>query len=171
MSSLLPLAWLGRPRTGWRKRFRSLHSVRKKSSHSETLARMESCMKVLVIDVGGTHVKLLVSSEREPRKFASGPTLTAKQLITRVKKVVGDWRYDAISIGFPGPVLRNHPVAEPRHLGGGWVGCDFRSGFDRRVKLVNDAAMQALGSYRKGKMLFLGFGTGLGSAMIVDGIV
>jgi polyphosphate glucokinase len=132
---------------------------------------MESFMKVLVIDAGGTHIKVLVSGAREPRKFASGPTLTAKQMVAGVKKVVGDWRYDVVSIGFPGPVLRNHPVAEPRHLGGDWVGFDFRSGFDRRVKLVNDAAMQALGSYRKGKMLFLGFGTGLGSALIVDGIV
>jgi len=128
-------------------------------------------MKVLVVDAGGTHIKVLVSGEMEPRKFASGPTMTAKQMVAGVKKVVGDWRYDVVSIGFPGPVLRNHPVAEPRHLGGGWVGFDFRSGFDRRVKLVNDAAMQALGSYRKGKMLFLGFGTGLGSAFIVDGIM
>jgi polyphosphate glucokinase len=132
---------------------------------------MESFMKVLVVDVGGTHIKVLVSGETEPRKFASGPTLTAKQMVEGVKKVVVDWRYDAVSIGFPGPVLRNHPVAEPRNLGGGWVGFDFRSDFDSRVKLVNDAAMQALGSYRKGKMLFLGFGTGLGSALIVDGIV
>jgi polyphosphate glucokinase len=132
---------------------------------------MESFMKVLAIDVGGTHIKVLVSGETEPRKFASGPTLTAKQMVEGVKKVVVDWRYDAVSIGFPGPVLRNHPVAEPRNLGGGWVGFDFRSDFDSRVKLVNDAAMQALGSYRKGKMLFLGFGTGLGSALIVDGIV
>jgi len=128
-------------------------------------------MKVLVVDVGGTHIKVLVSGESEPRKFASGPTLTAKQMVAGVKKVVGDWRYEAVSIGFPGPVLRNRPVSEPRNLGGGWVGFDFRSAFGSHVKLVNDAAMQALGSYRKGKMLFLGFGTGLGSALIVDGIV
>jgi polyphosphate glucokinase len=132
---------------------------------------MESFMKVLVIDVGGTHIKVLVSGEREPRKFASGPALTAKQMVAGVKKVLGDWRYEAVSIGFPGPVLRNRPVSEPRNLGGGWVGFDFSSAFGSRVKLVNDAAMQALGSYRKGKMLFLGFGTGLGSALIVDGIV
>ena len=128
-------------------------------------------MNVLVIDVGGTHVKVLVSGEKEPRKFVSGPTLTARQMVAGVKKVVGDSRYEAVSIGFPGPVLRSHPVAEPRNLGAGWVGFDFRSGFDRRVKLVNDAAMQALGSYRTGKMLFLGLGTGLGSALVVDGIV
>jgi polyphosphate glucokinase len=132
---------------------------------------MESFMKVLVIDVGGTHIKVLVSGEMEPRKFASGPALRAKQMVAGVKKVVGDWRYEAVSIGFPGPVLRNRPVSEPRNLGGGWVGFDFSSAFGSRVKLVNDAAMQALGSYRKGKMLFLGFGTGLGSALIVDGIV
>jgi polyphosphate glucokinase len=128
-------------------------------------------MNVLVIDVGGTHVKVLVSGEREPRKFASGPALTAKQMVAGVKKVVGDWHYDVVSIGFPGPVLRNRPVAEPLNLGGGWVGFDFRSAFSCRVKLVNDAAMQGLGSYRKGKMLFLGLGTGLGSTLIVDGIV
>ena len=128
-------------------------------------------MNVLVIDVGGTHVKVLVAGESEPRKFPSGPTLTAKQMVEGVKKVVGDWKYDAVSIGFPGPVLRNHPVAEPHNLGGGWVGFDFRSAFARHVKLVNDAAMQGLGSYRKGKMLFLGLGTGLGSSLIVDGIV
>src|SRR5580698_697587 len=128
-------------------------------------------MNVLVIDVGGTHVKVFVSGEREPRKFVSGPTLTARQMVAGVKKVVGNWRYEAVSIGFPGPALHNHPVAEPRHLGTGWVGFDFRSAFGSPVKLVNDAAMQALGSYRTGKMLFLGLGTGLGSALVVDGIV
>ena len=128
-------------------------------------------MNVLVVDVGGTHVKVLVSGERDPRKFVSGPTLTAKQMVAGVKKVTGDWKYDAVSIGFPGPVLRNRPVAEPRNLGGGWLGFNFRSAFGFHVKLVNDAAMQGLGSYRRGKMLFLGLGTGLGSSLIVDGIV
>jgi polyphosphate glucokinase len=128
-------------------------------------------MNVLVIDVGGTHVKVLVSGERDPLKFVSGPTLTAKQMVAGVKKVIGDWKYDAVSIGFPGPVLRNRPVAEPRNLGSGWVGFNFRSAFGCPVKLVNDAAMQGLGSYRRGKMLFLGLGTGLGSTLIVDGIV
>jgi polyphosphate glucokinase len=92
-------------------------------------------------------------------------------MVAGVKMVVGKWQYEAVSIGFPGPVLRNHPVAEPRNLGGGWVGFNFRSAFGCPVKVVNDAAMQALGSYRKGKMLFLGLGTGLGSALVVDGIV
>jgi polyphosphate glucokinase len=128
-------------------------------------------MKVLVIDVGGTHIKVLVSGEREPRKFESGPTLTAKEMVSGVKKIIGDWKYDTVSIGFPGPVLRNRPVAEPRHLGRGWVGFNFRSAFCCPVKLVNDAAMQGLGSYKRGKMLFLGLGTGLGSTLIVDGIV
>ena len=128
-------------------------------------------MNVLVVDVGGTHVKVLVSGERDPRKFESGPTLTAKQMVAGVKQVTGNWKYDAVSIGFPGPVLRNRPVAEPRNLGSGWVGFNFRSAFGCPVKLVNDAAMQGLGSYRRGKMLFLGLGTGLGSSLIVDGIV
>jgi polyphosphate glucokinase len=128
-------------------------------------------MNVLVIDVGGTHVKVLVTGQREPRKFPSGPKLTAKRMVAGVKKIIGDWKFDAVSIGFPGPVLRNRPVAEPRNLGGGWVGFNFRSAFGCPVKLVNDAAMQGLGSYRNGKMLFLGLGTGLGSTLIVDGIV
>ena len=128
-------------------------------------------MNVLVIDVGGTHVKVLVSGEREPRKFVSGPKLTARQMVAEVKKVIGHWRFDVVSIGFPGPVLRNHPVAEPRNLGAGWVGFNFRSAFGCPVKMINDAAMQALGSYRTGKMLFLGLGTGLGSALVDDGNV
>ena len=128
-------------------------------------------MRVLVIDVGGTHVKVLVSGEREPRKFASGPALTARQMVAGVKKITLGWTYNAVSIGFPGPVLRNQPVAEPCNLGKGWVGFDFQRAFGCPVKLVNDAAMQGLGSYRHGKMLFLGLGTGLGTALIADGIV
>ena len=128
-------------------------------------------MKVLVIDVGGTHVKVLVSGECEPRKFASGPALTARQMVAGVKKITPGWKYDAVSIGFPGPVLRNRPVTEPCNLGRGWVGFDFQRAFGCPVKLVNDAAMQALGSYRRGKMLFLGLGTGLGTALIADGVV
>ena len=128
-------------------------------------------MKVLVIDVGGTHVKVLVSGEREPRKFASGPTLTARQMVAGVKKITPDWKYNAVSIGFPGPVLRGRPISQPCNLGGGWVGFDFTRAFGCPVKLVNDAAMQALGSYRKGKLLFLGLGTGLGTTLIADGIV
>jgi polyphosphate glucokinase len=127
-------------------------------------------MKVLVIDVGGTHVKILATGQRERREFASGPRLTARQMVARVRKLAKGWRYDVVSMGYPGPVLHGRPVAEPHNLGRGWVGFDYRSAFRRRVAIVNDATMQALGSYRGGRMLFLGLGTGLGSAMVVDGI-
>ena len=127
-------------------------------------------MKVLVVDVGGTHVKILASGQKERREFASGPTLTAKQMVFEVRKLAGDWSYDAVSIGYPGPVLRGRPIAEPINLGRGWVGFDFEKAFRRPVKVVNDAAMQALGGYKRGKMLFLGLGTGLGSTMVMDGI-
>jgi len=128
-------------------------------------------MKVLVVDIGGTHVKILATGQSAPREFASGSKLTAKAMVSRVKRLAGKWRYGAVSIGYPGPVLRNRPVAEPHNLGRGWVGFDFEAAFRRPVKVVNDAAMQALGSYKRGKMLFLGLGTGLGSAMIVDGVL
>jgi len=127
--------------------------------------------KVLVIDVGGTHVKVLATSKNEERAFASGPKLTPKQMVSRVEKLTTDWEYDVVSIGFPGPILQNRPIVEPWNLGKGWVGFNFESAFNRPVKVINDAVMQALGSYKKGKMLFLGLGTGLGSALIVDGIV
>jgi polyphosphate glucokinase len=126
---------------------------------------------VLVIDVGGTSVKLLATGQTESRSFRSGPTLTPRQMVAGVKKLAADWTYDVVSIGYPGPVLGGRPIAEPHNLGRGWVGFDFAQAFDRPVKVVNDAAMQALGSYRGGKMLFLGLGTGLGSALIVEGIV
>jgi len=128
-------------------------------------------MNVLVVDVGGTHVKILVSGQKEPRRFASGPTLTAKQMVSEVQKLAGDWHYDVVSIGYPGPVLRGRPIAEPRNLGRGWVGFDFEKAFRHPVKVVNDAAMQAIGSYKRGKMLFLGLGTGLGSTLVMDGII
>jgi polyphosphate glucokinase len=128
-------------------------------------------MKVLVIDVGGTNVKILATGQEEPRKFRSGPTLAAAQMVARVVELAGEWQYEAISIGYPGFVVRGRPIAEPHNLAPGWVGVDYQAGFGRPVKIVNDAAMQALGSYKGGKMLFLGLGTGLGSAMVVDGIV
>ena len=128
-------------------------------------------MNVLVIDVGGTHVKILATGETVHREFPSGPTLTARQMVARVKKLAERWRYDAVSIGYPGPVLRNRVIAEPHNLGAGWMGFDFEAAFKRPVKVINDAAMQALGGYNGGKMLFLGLGTGLGSTLIVDGIV
>src|SRR3989475_8754383 len=128
-------------------------------------------MRVLVVDVGGTHVKVLATGQKAPREFPSGPTLTAAQMVAGVKTVAAGWKYDAVSIGYPGPVLHGRPVAEPPHLGRGWVGFDYPTALGCPVKLVNDAAMQARGSYRGGKMLFLGLGTGLGSTLIVDGIV
>ena len=128
-------------------------------------------MDVLVIDVGGTQVKILATGQETPRKFLSGPTLTPETMVSRVKALAADWKYDVISIGYPGPVLRERPVAEPYNLAPGWVGFDYQATFGRPVRIINDAAMQALGSFRGGKMLFLGLGTGLGSAMIVDGIV
>jgi len=128
-------------------------------------------MKVLVIDIGGNSVKFLVNGETEPRKFPSGPALTPRQLASSVLKLSEDWKYDAVSIGYPGRVRDNRVVAEPVNLGPGWVHFDFAKAFGRPVKVINDAAMQALGSYRRGKMLFLGLGTGLGSALVVDGSV
>jgi polyphosphate glucokinase len=128
-------------------------------------------MNVLAVDIGGTNVKIFATGQDEARKFPSGPKLTAKQMVARVQKLAGGWKYDVVSIGYPGPVLRGRPLLDPHNLGKGWVGFDFEGAFKRPVKVVNDAAMQALGSYRGGKMLFLGLGTGLGTAVIVDGIV
>jgi len=135
------------------------------------LEKKLSVKTILVIDVGGTSVKILAGGHSVHRSFPSGPKMTPKEMVAGVKKLAADWRYDVISIGYPGPVLRGRPIAEPHNLGSGWVGFDFARAFGHPVKLVNDAAMQALGSYRGGKMLFLGLGTGLGSTMIVDGIV
>jgi len=128
-------------------------------------------VKVLVIDVGGTHVKLLASGQRVRREFVSGPSLRPADMVKQVKRLTADWTYDAISIGYPGLVVHGRIAAEPVNLGRGWIGFDFQKAFDRPVKIVNDAAMQALGGYAGGRMLFLGLGTGLGSAMIVDGNV
>lgn len=124
---------------------------------------------ILVIDVGGTHVKARVSGQREVRRIVSGPTMTAARMARDVKRLVKDWKYDVVSIGYPGIVIHGRPIHEPHNLGGGWVRFNFAKAFGRPVKMINDAAMQALGSYKKGRMLFLGFGAGLGSAMIVDG--
>jgi len=128
-------------------------------------------MKVLAIDIGGTHVKCLATQQSPAREFPSGPTMTAKRLVSVVKKLARDWKYDVVSIGYPGLVVHGRPVREPHNLGPGWVGFNFSVAFTRPVKVINDAAMQALGDYRHGNMLFLGFGTGLGSAMIVDSLV
>jgi predicted NBD/HSP70 family sugar kinase len=119
-------------------------------------------MNVLAVDVGGTHVKILATGQKEPRKVLSGPTLRPEQMVTGVKKLAGKWKYEVVSIGYPGPVHQGRPIAEPHNLAPGWVGFDYQAAFGCPVKLVNDAAMQALGSYKGGRMLFLGLGTGLG---------
>jgi polyphosphate glucokinase len=128
-------------------------------------------MNVLVVDVGGNNIKILATGQDVPRKFPSGPSLTPELMVSGVKNLAGDWTFDAISIGYPGPVRRGRPVTEPHNLGRGWVRFDYEAAFGRPLKLINDAAMQALGSYCGGKMLFLGLGTGLGSALVVEGIV
>lgn len=127
--------------------------------------------KVLVVDVGGTHLKILASGQKTPRKIASGPKMTADRMCRWVKKAARDWSYNVASIGYPGPVVHGRPLREPHNLGKGWVAFNYTRALGRPVKLINDAAMQAIGSYQGGRMLFLGLGTGLGSAMIVDGIV
>ncbi len=132
-------------------------------------AKKDALPQVLVIDVGGTHVKVLATGQKTPREIESGLKMTAGMMVREVKKLTKDWSYNAVSIGYPGPVVHGHPLREPYNLGGGWMGFNFAKAFGCPVKVVNDAAMQALGSYRGGRMLFLGLGTGLGSAMIVDG--
>src|ERR1700688_1848893 len=128
-------------------------------------------MKILAVDVGGSHVKILATGQKQKREIVSGPKMTARQMVSRVKRLAQGWAYDVVSVGFPGPVLHDRPIAEPHNLGRGWLGFDFASAFGVPARVINDAAMQALGNYRGGKMLFLGLGTGLGSAMIVNGIV
>ena len=126
--------------------------------------------KILVIDVGGTHVKMMISREKK-RKFKSGPKLTPREMVAAVKEEVEDWKYDAISMGFPAPVRDGRIRAEPKHLGKGWVRFNFEKAFRKPVRIVNDAALQALGSYRGGRMLFLGLGTGLGSTLVLRDLV
>lgn len=128
-------------------------------------------MNVLAIDVGGSHVKIRVSDRDEERQVASGEDMSAERMVEAVKELASDWDYAVVSMGYPGPVLHGRPVSDPRNLGKGWVGFDFEKAFGCPVKVLNDAAMQALGSYEGGRMLFLGLGTGLGSAMIVDGVL
>ena len=127
--------------------------------------------RILAIDIGGNHVKTKLSGRREMRQFNSGPTLTPRQLVKRVHELNGDLKFDAVSIGYPGVVVHGRIVAEPHNLGRGWVGFDFRAALGRPTHVMNDAAMQALGSYEGGRMLFLGLGTGLGSTLIVEGVV
>jgi len=126
---------------------------------------------VLVLDIGGTNVKVAATGHPEPLKIPSGPELTAARMVAEVKKATKGWNYDAVSIGYPGMVAADCPVHEPRNLGPGWMGFDFKKAFGRPIRLINDAAMQALGSYEGGRMLFLGLGTGLGSAIVSDGVL
>jgi polyphosphate glucokinase len=140
-------------------------------TQTKSTAKTRSTIKILAVDVGGSHVKILASGHTHSRKIASGPGMTARQMVDGVTKLARGWAYDVVSVGFPGPVFHGQPVAEPHNLGRGWMGFDFASAFGVPVKVVNDAAMQALGSYRGGRMLFLGLGTGLGSAMIVNGAI
>jgi polyphosphate glucokinase len=128
-------------------------------------------MKVLSVDVGGTHVKILASGQKDKREFASGPELGAQEMVDQVKALAAGWAYDHVSVGYPGPVVHDRPAAEPHNLGKGWLGFDFGKAFGCPTRAMNDAAMQALGSYQGGRMLFLGFGTGLGTAFIVDGVM
>jgi polyphosphate glucokinase len=128
-------------------------------------------VKVLVIDVGGTHVKLLATGRKTRTEIPSGPAMTPAKMVKAVREIAKTWEYNAVAIGYPGPVVHNQPISEPHNLARGWVGFDFKKAFRRPVRIINDAAMQALGSYAGGRMLFIGLGTGLGSAMIVDGIL
>jgi polyphosphate glucokinase len=137
----------------------------KKKARKRTTGRT-----VLSIDIGGSHVKVMTDKERVRREFESGPDLTARDMVKKVQDLTKDWSYDVISVGYPGPVVHNRPLREPYNLGHGWEGFDFEEAFGRPTKVVNDALMQAIGSYQGGRMLFLGLGTGLGSAMIVDGV-
>ena len=126
---------------------------------------------VLVVDIGGTNLKVLATGQTEPRKTPSGPALTPQMMVELVRDLAKDWTYDAVSIGYPGQVGDHGPRQEPGNLGAGWVGFNYAAAFERPVRIINDAAMQALGSYDGGRMLFLGFGTGLGSALIAENVI
>ena len=128
-------------------------------------------MKVLVIDIGGTHIKVASTDHRTPIKIISGPDMTAEKMVKQVLAATSDWQYDAVSIGYPGPVEHDHPLTEPHNLSPGWVGFSYKRAFGKPLRFINDAAMQARGGYRGGKMLFIGLGTGMGSAVIFDGVV
>lgn len=128
-------------------------------------------MKVLMVDVGGTNVKLMATGHEGVRKFKSGSRLTARQMVSNSLELAADWEFEAVTIGFPGLVAKGQPVREPLNLGGGWIGFDYEAAFARPVRIINDAAMQALANYEGGRMLFLGFGTSIGSTLIVDDTV
>jgi len=141
----------------------------KRRRDAATVAGRTGTRRVLVVDIGGTHVKLLATGRRKPVRFDSGPKLTPAEAVRQILAATSTWGYDAVSIGYPGPVGADGPAKDPAHLGSGWTGFDFAAAFGKPVRLVNDAAMQALGGYRGGSMLFLGLGTGLGSALVIEG--
>jgi hypothetical protein len=143
----------------------------KTTNSSTPKASDKSSPKTLVIDVGGTHLKFLVNGMKEPTKIVSGPKMTAEKMVKDVKAATKDWHYDRISLGYPGPIINGHPLREPHNLGGGWMHFNFVKAFGVPVRIINDAAMQAIGSYEGKRMLFLGLGTGLGSAMVSDGVL
>jgi predicted NBD/HSP70 family sugar kinase len=133
--------------------------------------RSDNKRKILVVDIGGSHVKCIATGHEHPVKFKSGPQLTPDRMVAKVQEITKGWLFHGISIGYPGVVLRGKIVQEPHNLGAGWVDFDFQAAFARPVKLINDAAMQAFGGYQGGTMLFLGFGTGVGSALIVNDVI
>ena len=145
-------------------------SSAKKEPAKRASEKRTSRQVILAVDVGGSHVKVMDNKGLTKREFASGPHLSAKEMVKQVKSLTADWSYDVVSIGYPGPVAHDRPLAEPHNLGHGWIGFNFEKAFGCPTRVVNDALMQAVGSYEGGRMLFLGLGTGLGSAMIVDGI-
>jgi len=128
-------------------------------------------MDILVIDIGGTNIKAIATGRQKRVKFPSGSEMTPAEMVRQLKDATSDWKYDVVSIGYPGPVVDNHPVADPHNLAAGWTGFDFAKAFACPVKIINDAAMQAYGSYDQGRMLFLGLGTGLGSALVIEGVI
>jgi polyphosphate glucokinase len=168
---LMSLAGRATSASGKRSRLCDIDSNGSVSGKRKADLLRELPMQILVIDVGGTHVKILATGEKIHRQFDSSSKMTPMQMVAGVLKLAQGWKYKAVTIGYPGPVLHGRPVSEPFNLGKGWVGFDFDAAFKCPVKVVNDAAIQALGSYRGGKMLFLGLGTGLGSAMVVDGVL
>lgn len=174
-----PALAVDRPALGKRSRLRPVGSsahVRSPFFHDSVPSKRRALpdrppAKILVVDVGGSHIKLLTTGRRAPRKVPSGPTLTPRVMVRDTLAAVEGWEFDAVSIGYPGPVADNRPLKDPINLGKGWVRFDYEKAFKCPVRMINDAAMQAIGSYEGGRMLFLGLGTGLGTTVILDGTV
>ena len=153
------------------KRTSSTQTPSKRTAGKSASASAKDCPRTLVIDIGGTKIKLLSSGETEPRRIPSGKRMTPTRMVDGIREIAADWKYDVVSIGYPGAVGHHGPRSEPGNLGPGWVGFDFAAAFECPVRIINDAAMQALGSYEGGRMLFLGLGTGLGSTMIAENVI